>query len=102
MKRIFILALSLVLLFGCASAPPQKSAQGRKVSNSWQWFAFASTSKLAEGMTLQEVKAVFPFPKATNRSVSGGRVRLQIVFEQVKTKRIYLYFDDNILTGWQE
>lgn len=59
------------------------------------------------GMTTAEVKASWGKPDDINRSVGSWGVHEQWIYYKISTFGLsyttqYLYFENNILTGWQD
>ena len=85
-----------MLFTGCVS-----SGAGR--SGFSKWMKAVDTSYLRVGMTIDQVKDVVRFPTRVNKSTDAYGHSEQWVYEGGEYGTdYYLYFDNGLLSGWQE
>ena len=61
-----------------------------------------SEGKLLIGMVTFEVAAVKGHPKDINKTTGAWGVHEQWVYDNGRYNEMYLYFENNILTSWQD
>jgi len=58
--------------------------------------------KIRTGMTKDEVRLSWGPPYTVNRTVTTGSTHEQWVYGDEYNSKTYLYFDDGVLTAWQD
>lgn len=60
------------------------------------------TGKIMTGMSKDEVRMSWGRPYSINRTVTSSSAHEQWVYGDEYNKKTYLYFDNNVLTAWQD
>lgn len=101
-----LLAVLVLTFIGCASPKPYQPTAAdvemeQRIKQEIDLKDNLTTDKLKIGMTSDQVLEVWPRPNKANHTVNTRGTRDQWVYNRGRD-RIYLYFQDGVLTGWQE
>lgn len=104
MKKIVSLMVLLVLFMGCLSLVRTSMKSRRQYIGSHSFLTedikrCILEGKITKGMTTKDVLASWGRPNDINRSVGSWGVHEQWVYG--RTDASYLYFENDILTSWQ-
>jgi hypothetical protein len=109
MKKFISMILMLVVLVGIVSGVSLKKRQKYVDSHPYLSIEIRQCilgKKIMGGMTCEEVAISWGRPDEINRTVTGGQTNEQWVYvtvrNQFKYKAIYVYFENGIVTAWQD
>jgi hypothetical protein len=106
MRAIIGVIVALLLVTGCASMAPQARREEYVKTHNVDTVTEQRImeGKIAVGMTDDEVRASWGEPRDINRTVTEYGVREQWVYGSYTyiSDNTYLYFEDGVLTGWQD
>jgi hypothetical protein len=86
MKKMMVVLAALLALVGCIT----------------MMFA-PDSSKLRIGMTMEEARAVLgSSPERINRTIASTGERIQWVYHWEPNRHLYVYFEDDRVTAWQD
>ena len=110
MKKIIVLIAMMVIIAGCGLAEYNRKEK-EFMQESYQFVQKHSTDRMKEavakkqllvGMNKFEVLVIKGRPRDINKTVGAWGVHEQWVYGYGSYDRMYLYFENDILTSWQD
>ena len=110
--HLLLIVLSIILMVGCADLAEYNRREGEIMQESHQFVQEHSTEQFKEavakrqlliGMNKVEVWAIKGRPRDINKTVGAWGVHEQLIYGYGSyDNRMYLYFENDLLTSWQD